>query len=91
MFWGSIASGKKGSCLIWDKSWGKITAASYYERIMPLIHAWWAENPQFLIMHDNAPPHRAQSTSRWIEEHFHGDTFIQWPSRSPDLNPIEYI
>ena len=45
MFWGSIAGSKKGPCLVWDKSWGKITSAAYYKHIMPLIYAWWAENP----------------------------------------------
>lgn len=42
-------------------------------------------------MHDNAPAHKAQATSEWIKEHFRDDTFIQWPPRSPDLNPIEHV
>ena len=42
-------------------------------------------------MYDNAPVYRAQKTSEWIQEHFRDDTFIQWPPRSLDLNPIEYV
>ena len=58
-FWGAIAGGKRGPCLVWDKSWGKITTTSYCQHVMPLIYIWWVENPQFRIMHDNTLAYRA--------------------------------
>jgi transposase len=40
-------------------------------------------------MHDNARRHTAKHTQKWLK-----DTAInvmEWPSYSPDLNPIEYV
>lgn len=36
---------------------------------------------------DGAPPHTANKTKEWFQSK--GITVIDWPSRSPDLNPIE--
>ncbi|GFU14241.1 hypothetical protein TNCV_3579161 [Trichonephila clavipes] len=40
-------------------------------------------------MDDNARPHRARIVEEYLEDH--GLERMEWPARSPDLNPIEHL
>ncbi|GFT67282.1 DDE_3 domain-containing protein [Trichonephila clavipes] len=40
-------------------------------------------------MVDNARPHRARIVEEYLEDH--GLERMEWPARSPDLNPIEHL
>lgn len=42
------------------------------------------------FVHDNCPTHKARVTKTWFRQH-PDVTEITWPSKSPDLNPIENI
>ncbi|GFV26046.1 transposable element Tcb2 transposase [Trichonephila clavipes] len=44
---------------------------------------------QFLFMDDNAPRHRPVAVEQLLESE--DIERMDWPPRSPDLNPIEYI
>ena len=44
---------------------------------------------QFLFMHDNARPHVAQVVTQYLENV--EIPRLDWPARSPDLNPIEHL
>lgn len=42
-----------------------------------------------LLMHDNARPHVAHVVTQYLRDV--GITTMEWPARSPDLNPIEHL
>lgn len=47
-----------------------------------------AESP-WIFQQDNAAIHTSRSTLRWFEANM--VTLLEWPSRSPDLNPMENL
>lgn len=49
------------------------------------------DNRHWVFQQDSAPAHKARSTQNWLEAH--KIDFIRhedWPSSSPDLNPLDY-
>jgi hypothetical protein len=48
----------------------------------------FGEGP-FLFQHDNAHVHKASSIQKWFVEI--GVEELDWPAKSPDLNPIENL
>jgi transposase len=44
--------------------------------------------PNFIFMHNNAGPHTARIVSSYLNEF--GISQMNWPARSPDMNPIEH-
>ena len=47
------------------------------------------QNPNFVLMEDNAPAHDSDYTN--CEREKEGISKIDWPPNSPDFNPIEHI
>ncbi|MBJ5561211.1 transposase, partial [Salmonella enterica subsp. enterica serovar Derby] len=43
------------------------------------------------LQQDNAPCHCFRIVSEWLDEHSSDVPSFPWPTRSPDLNPIEHI
>uniref|UniRef100_A0A673ZBN2 Tc1-like transposase DDE domain-containing protein n=1 Tax=Salmo trutta TaxID=8032 RepID=A0A673ZBN2_SALTR len=72
-------------------SWliGSLTAIRYRDEILrPLVRPYaGAVGPGFLLMQDNARPHVAGVCQQFLQEE--GIDAMDWPARSPDLNPIE--
>lgn len=44
---------------------------------------------EFVFQQDGAPAHTAKTTKKWFQEN--NINVLDWPSSSPDLNPIESV
>lgn len=89
MVWGGICSDARTELVIVN---GRLTAARYIEEILqehvtPFMGFIGEEN--FTLMHDNARVHVAQVVEAYLADV--GIQKLQWPARSPDLNPIEHV
>jgi transposase len=84
MVWGAIGWNFK-STLIFIRQ--NITAETYISDILtPAL----PEITEGLFMQDNARPHVANLTKKWLEEN--GVRRLEdWPAHSPHLNPIEHL
>ena len=67
-----------------------MTGIRYRDEIhAPIVRLYaGAIGDDFILMDDNATPHRA----RIVNEYHQQETFerMDWPAKSPDLNPIEH-
>ena len=69
---------------------GALTAVRYRDEIVQRFVRNYAGavGENFVLMDDNARPHRGRVVTRYLEEE--GIERMEWPARSPDLNPIEH-
>ena len=69
---------------------GILTAQRYVNEILKVHVRPYADaiGPDFILMDDNARAHRTRITNRCLEEA--AIVRLDWPARSPDLNPIEH-
>ena len=89
MVWGSISL--EGITALHVLARGTLTAIRYRDEILrPTIRpSAGAVGPGFLLMHDNAKPHVVEVCQQFL--HDEGIDAMDWPARSPDLNPIRHI
>uniref|UniRef100_A0A8K9XZB2 Transposase Tc1-like domain-containing protein n=1 Tax=Oncorhynchus mykiss TaxID=8022 RepID=A0A8K9XZB2_ONCMY len=89
MVWGGSSLGGRTALHVLAR--GSLTAIRYrHEILRPLVRPYaGAAGPGFLLMQDNARPHVAGVCQQFLQEE--GIDAMDWPVRSPDLNPIEHI
>ena len=70
---------------------GSVTAVRYRDEVLdPIVKLYAAAvGPSFVLMGDNARPHRAAIVDDFLESE--GIARMEWPAFSPDLNPIENL
>ncbi|GFU78003.1 transposable element Tc3 transposase [Trichonephila clavipes] len=70
---------------------GTVTGLRYRDEILdPYVRPYAAAiGNDFILKDDNARPHRAGIVEEYLEDH--GLERMEWPARSPDLNPIEHL
>ncbi|GFT36502.1 transposable element Tc3 transposase [Trichonephila clavipes] len=89
LVWGSIMLGSRTDLHIFDA--GSVNGTRYCNEILlPYVRLFrGAMGLQFLFMDDNAPCHRTVATEQLLESE--DIERMDWPARSPDLNPIEHV
>ncbi|CAJ0968134.1 unnamed protein product, partial [Ranitomeya imitator] len=89
MVWGGISLEGRTAPHVLNR--GSLTAIRYRDEIpRPLVRQYaGAVSPGFLLMQDNARPHVAGLGQQFLQDE--GIEAMDWPARSPDLNPIEHI
>ena len=86
MVWGAISYNHRSELVVVQ---GNLTANRYIEQILhphlrPIIN-----HQRELLQHDNARPHTARATVAYLARE--NINVLPWPSKSPDLNPIEHL
>ena len=88
MVWAEISAQGKTDLHVIDN--GRLTALRYVNEILDVYVRPYAGavGENFILMDDNARAHRARITDQYLEQ----ATIVrmEWPARSPDLNPIEH-
>lgn len=89
MVWAGISSQAHTELYLVPR--GSLTAARYINEILQDFVTPYAPfiGENFILMHDNARPHAARIVTEYLNEV--GIPPMAWPSRSPDLNPIEHV
>ena len=89
MVWGGISwDGRTDLCVLHR---GTLTAHLYRDDILDVHVRPYAGaiGDPFILMDDNARPHTAHAIQEYLERE--GIERLDWPARSPDLNPIEHV
>ncbi|GFV39244.1 transposable element Tcb2 transposase [Trichonephila clavipes] len=89
LVWGGIMLGSRTDLHIFDA--GSVNGTRYCNEILlPYVRLFkGAMGLQFLFMDDNAPCHRTVAAEQLLESE--DIERMDWPARSPDLNPIEHV
>ncbi|GFW72988.1 transposable element Tcb1 transposase [Trichonephila clavipes] len=92
LVWGGIMLGSRTDLHIFDA--GSVNGTRYCNEILlPYVRLFrGAMGLQFLFMDDNAPCHRTVAAEQLLEVRIlNVYIYMDWPARSPDLNPIEHV
>jgi hypothetical protein len=68
---------------------GNLTAVRYRDEILQPHLMNVIDRQRELFQKDNARPHTARVTIDYLEQN--NINVLQWPSKSPELNPIEHL
>lgn len=89
MVWGCFAASGPGQLAIIDgKINSQVNQDILQENVRLSVHQLKL-NRSWVMQQDNDPKHRSKSTTEWLQQK--KIRLLEWPSQSPDLNPIEML
>lgn len=87
MVWAGISHARKTNLVVIN---GNLNAQRYRDEILaPVVVPYTNANPNAVFQQDNARPHTARLTTHYLQAN--NVNVMEWPSKSPDLSPIEHV
>ncbi len=87
MVWGCVWYNGRSELQFYDTT---VTSKSYINTLQQCLLPSIPSSSRFQLIQDNARPHTAPNTMKWLHE-FGINVIKDWPPYSPDINAIEYV
>lgn len=88
--WGCFCSKGFGQLYLFTQKLDASLMVEIYKKgLIPSAKLWFNEKSEWTLQEDNDPKHRSKLATNWkLSENVQN---LDWPSYSPDLNPIENV
>ena len=88
MIWGGISGGDRTRLVIVN---GNLNGVRYRDEILAPVAVPYLQRQGAgcMLQHDNATSHTSHVTRTFLQQN--NVQVLDWPAKSPDLNPIEHI
>ena len=87
MVWGGVSQHHRTELVVIA---GNLSTVRYRDDILlPHVVPFLQTHPDMTLQHDNATSHTSRSVRDFLQDRT--VSVLPWPTKSPDLNPIEHV